>query len=84
MLAELFDRFDHAPSAEEMAMTLQSLNMARRRFGAPADRRKKGASVRARQNHALMLVEQPARPSPAAAAPASVDIKTSCHLCHDV
>jgi hypothetical protein len=64
MFAERFDRFDHAPSAEEMAMTLQSLNKARRRFGAPADRRKKGAAVRTRQNHALMLVEQPARPLP--------------------
>jgi len=39
MLTERFDRFDHPRSAEEMAVTFQSLDKARGRFGCPADRR---------------------------------------------
>jgi len=39
MFTERFDRFDHPRSTEEMAMTLQSLDKARGRFGCPADRR---------------------------------------------
>ena len=61
MLAERFDRFDHARSAEEMTMTLQSLDKTPGRFRAPADRREEGVAIRARQNHALVLVEHSAR-----------------------
>src|SRR5438045_260542 len=61
MLAERFDRFDHARSAEETAMTLQSLDQTRGWIRVPANRRKKGVMIRTRQNHALMLVENPAR-----------------------
>ena len=42
-------------------MTLQSLDKARGRIGLPANRREKGIAIRARQNHALMLIENPAR-----------------------
>ncbi len=58
-LTERFDRFDHARSAEEMTMTLQSLDKARGRIRLPANRREKGVAIRARQNNALMLVENP-------------------------
>jgi len=61
MLAERFDRFDHARSAEELTMTLQSLNKTRGRIRAPADRSEEGVAICSRQNHALMLVEKPAR-----------------------
>jgi hypothetical protein len=46
MLAERFDRFDHARSAEEMAMTLQSLDKTRGWIWAPADRREEGVAIR--------------------------------------
>ena len=42
-------------------MTLQGLDKTPGWFRAPADRREKGVAIRARQNHALMLVEKPAR-----------------------
>ena len=42
-------------------MTLQSLDKTRGWIRLPANRRKKGITIRARQNHALMLVENPAR-----------------------
>ena len=61
MLAERLDRFDHARSAEQMAMTLQSLDKPWGWIGLPANRREKGVAIRARQNHALVLVENPAR-----------------------
>ncbi|MGC2332049.1 MAG: hypothetical protein WA581_11385 [Candidatus Acidiferrales bacterium] len=61
MLAERFHRFDHARSAEEMTMTLQSLDKTRGWIRVPANRREEGVAIRARQNHALMLVENPAR-----------------------
>jgi hypothetical protein len=61
MLAERFDRFDHARSAEEMAMTLQSRDKTWGWIGCPSDRCEEGVAIRARQNHALMLVEKPAR-----------------------
>ena len=60
-LTERFDRFDHPRSAEEMAVTLQSLDKTRGRIGCPADRREESVAIRARQNHTLMLVEKPAR-----------------------
>jgi hypothetical protein len=44
-----------------MAMTLQSLNKTRRWIWTPAERREEGVTIRSRQNHALMLVEKPAR-----------------------
>jgi hypothetical protein len=44
-----------------MTMTLQSLDKTRGWIGLPANRRKKGIAIRARQDHALMLVENPAR-----------------------
>src|SRR5271166_370931 len=47
MLAERFDRFDHPPSAEEMAMTLQSLDQTWGWVGCPADRREEGVAIRA-------------------------------------
>jgi hypothetical protein len=62
MLAERLDRFDHARSSEQMTVTLQSLDQTRGWIGLPADRRKEGVAIRTRQNHALMLVENPARP----------------------
>jgi hypothetical protein len=61
MLAERFDRFDHARSAEEMTVTLQSLDKTREWIRVPANRREKGVAIRARQDHALMLIENPAR-----------------------
>ncbi len=42
-------------------MTLQSLDKTRGWFRLPANRRQKGVAIRARQNHALMLVKNPAR-----------------------
>src|SRR6202035_5994494 len=61
MLAERFDRLGHARSAEEFAMTLQRCNEARGGIGPAAERREEGVAIRARQHHALMLVEEPAR-----------------------
>jgi hypothetical protein len=61
MLAEGFDRFDHPRSAEEMAVTLQSLDKTRGRIGCAADRREESVAIRTRQDHTLMLVEKPAR-----------------------
>jgi hypothetical protein len=45
----------------KMAMTLQSLDKTWRWIGCPADRREEGVAIRAGQNHALMLVKEPAR-----------------------
>jgi len=42
-------------------MTLQSCDKTRGRIRAPADGREECIAIRARQNHALMLVENPAR-----------------------
>jgi hypothetical protein len=61
MLAERLDRFDHARSTKKIAMTLQCFDKTRRRIRLPADRREEGVAIRARQRHALMLVEQPPR-----------------------
>src|SRR5664280_962653 len=61
ILTERYDRFDHPQSAEEMSMTLQSLDQTRGRIGCPANRRKEGVAIRTRQDHTLMLVEKPAR-----------------------
>src|ERR1039457_2714351 len=61
MLAKRFDHFDHARSAEEMTMTPQSFHQAWRRIVWPSDRREERVTICARQNHALMLVEKPAR-----------------------
>ena len=61
MLTERFDRFDHPRSAEELAVTLQSLDKTRGRIRCPAYRREESVAIRARQNHTLMLVEKPAR-----------------------
>jgi hypothetical protein len=61
MLAEWFDRFDHRRSAEEIAVTLQSLNKARGRIGFSADGGEESVAIRTRQSHTLMLVEKPAR-----------------------
>lgn len=47
MLAERFDRFDHARSTDEIAMTRQSLDKTRRWFGSAADRREEGVAIRA-------------------------------------
>jgi hypothetical protein len=44
-----------------MTMTLQSLDKTRGWIRVPTDRREKGVAIRTRQNHALMLVENPAR-----------------------
>jgi len=44
-----------------MTMTLQSLDKTRGWIRVPANRREKRVAIRARQNHALMLVENPAR-----------------------
>ena len=41
-------------------MPFQSLDKTRGWIRDPADRREKGVTIRARQNHALMLVEYPA------------------------
>jgi hypothetical protein len=60
MLAKRFDQFDHARSAEEMTMTPQSFHQAWRRIVWPSDRRGERVTISARQNHALMLVENPA------------------------
>jgi hypothetical protein len=61
MLAERFDRFDHARSTEKIATTLQCFDKARRRIRLSADRREEGVAIRSRQHHALMLVEEPPR-----------------------
>jgi hypothetical protein len=61
MLTERFDCFDHPQSAEEMAVTLQSLDKTRGRIGCPADRSKERIAICARQDHTLMFVEKPAR-----------------------
>jgi hypothetical protein len=47
MLAERFDRFDHLRSAEEMSMTLQSLDKARGWIRSPAKGRQEGVTIRA-------------------------------------
>ena len=47
MLPERFDRFDHARSAEEMSMTLQSLHKTWGWIGRPADCREEGVAIRA-------------------------------------
>lgn len=44
-----------------MTMALQSLDKTRGWIRVPANRREKGVAIRARQNHALMLVENPTR-----------------------
>jgi hypothetical protein len=44
-----------------MTMTLQSLDKTRGWIRVPANRREKRVAICARQNHALMLVENPAR-----------------------
>jgi hypothetical protein len=50
MLTERFDRFDHSRSAEEMAVTLQSLDKTRRWIWCPAYGREKSVAIRARQD----------------------------------
>jgi hypothetical protein len=42
-----------------MTMTPQSLDKTRRWIRAPVDRREEGRAIRARQNHALVLVKNP-------------------------
>jgi hypothetical protein len=61
VLAERFDRADHARSAEEMTVALQRLHKTRGWIRTPADCREEGGTICARQNHALMLVEKPTR-----------------------
>jgi len=61
MSAERFDCFDHPQSAEQMAVTLQSLDKTCGRLGCPADRSKKSVAICTRQDHTLMFVEKPAR-----------------------
>ncbi len=45
MLAERLDRFDHARSAKEMSMTLQSLDKTRGWIGCPADCSEEGVAI---------------------------------------
>ena len=44
-----------------MTMTLQSLDKTRGWIRTPVDRPEEDGTIRARQNHALMLVEKPTR-----------------------
>ena len=61
VFAEGLDRFDQASSTELTVMALQRFDQGGRRARLAADCREKCVAIGPLQNHALMLIQQPAR-----------------------
>ena len=52
---------DHGRSTDEAAMALESFDETRSWLGVTVDRRDKGVAIRVQENHAFMLIKEPAR-----------------------